>query len=101
MVRSLRAHVLARAYPPRIGDYRGRAPRLLKSANPPGKVGLLAHRTRDLQRFIGHVKGEDLFLFSFQGGHSIDPFSVRLTPVAASISIQKRTLANARQPITL
>jgi hypothetical protein len=82
-----------------MGHNRGRAPRLLKSANPPGKVGLFA--TRDLQRFIGYVEGEDLFLFSFQGGHSINPFSVRLTPVAANIGIQKRTLANARQPITL
>jgi hypothetical protein len=57
---------------PLVGDHRGKAPRLIQSANPKGKVCLVA--PRDLQRFIGDVEGENLFRVSFQGGHSIDPF---------------------------
>jgi len=47
---------------------------LIQSANSPGKIGLLAHRTRDLQRLIGDLEGEDFFLLSLQPCHGIDPF---------------------------
>jgi hypothetical protein len=57
---------------PLVGDHRGKAPGLIQSANPKGKVGLVAPRA--LQRFIGDVAGENLFRVSLQGGHSIDPF---------------------------
>jgi len=46
-------------------DWR-KAPRLIQSANPPRKVGLVA--PGELQRFIGDIEGENLFLSS-QGGH--------------------------------
>jgi hypothetical protein len=48
------------------------APGLIQSANPPGKIGPV--RTRDLQRFIGDVEGEDLFFFNPQCVHCSDPF---------------------------
>src|SRR5262249_2614837 len=85
---------------PLVGDHRGKAPRLIQSANPKGKVGLVA--TRDLQRFIGDVEGEDLFLFSRQDGHHTDPFSLSLTTVSAKDQIFKnRSWTDARQSITL
>src|SRR5262249_52169005 len=85
---------------PLVGDHRGKAPRLIQSANPKGKIGLVA--TRDLQRFIGDVEGEDLFLFSRQDGHHTDPFSLSLTTVSAKDEIFKnRSWTDARQSITL
>jgi hypothetical protein len=59
-------------------------PRLIQGANPIGKVGPV--RTRDLQRFIGNVEDEDLFLFGLQGGHGIDPFRFA-TSLAARIAL--------------
>src|SRR5215470_14805452 len=71
---SLRTHVAAWACQPWTEDNRRGAPRLLESANPKSKVGSVAHCTRDLQCFIGKVEGKNLFLFSLQVGHGIDPF---------------------------
>src|SRR5215469_3185872 len=93
---SLRTHVVAWAYQTRSGNNRRRALRLLESANPKSKVSPVANCTRDLQRFIGKVEGEDLFLFSLQVGHGIDPFRFAYARRGQRLYLQKRTLADVR-----
>jgi hypothetical protein len=61
----------------RLGVGGRKAPRLIEGTNPISKVGPV--RTRGLQRFIRDVEGEDLFLFSPQGIHGIDPFGFATT----------------------
>src|SRR4029077_9932156 len=69
-------------------------PTLIRSANPKGKVGLVAHRARgDLQRFIGDIECKYFFVSLHSIQHVMTPFPV------ASISLTSGSCRPCQHPL--